>query len=260
MLLVIDIGNTNIVFGIYDQDRLLHTWRISSQTDKSADEYGLMIRQLLNVHGLDYSNIENIVMASVVPKLTHTIPAMCSRYIGKEVMIVGAGTKTGINIKCDNPREVGADRIVNCIAAHEILNKTAIVVDMGTAISFDIISKDASYLGGAISPGIGIAAEALFMKTSKLPKVELNLPKKAIGKNTIGAMQTGIVYGYIGLIDGVIEKLLEEIKEDRKDVKIIATGGFSSLILKNSKYIEEVYPELTLYGLKLIYEKNRDER
>ncbi|MDO5717484.1 MAG: type III pantothenate kinase [Tissierellia bacterium] len=255
MLLVIDIGNTNIVFGIYKGDELVHNWRISSNNQSSSDEYGLILRQLLNVNGINFEDINDIIMASVVPKLTHTIPTMCERYIGLKPLIVGAGIKTGINIKYDNPKEVGADRIVNSVAGFDLFGGPLIIADVGTAISFDVINEKGDYLGGAIAPGIGIASDALFMRTSKLPKVELMEPENAIGKTTIQSMQSGIVFGYIGLIDGIIERLKKEIPGG--EAEVIGTGGFSRLISQKSKYISRTDPLLTLYGLKLIYEKNK---
>lgn len=260
MLLVIDIGNTNIVFGIYDGDELTHSWRISSSTEKASDEYGLILRQLLNVNELEYEDISDVVIASVVPKLTHTIPTVCERYLGITPMIVGVGTKTGINIKYDNPKEVGADRIVNSVAGFEHYGGPLVIVDIGTAISFDVINKKGDYLGGAIAPGIGISSDALFMRTSKLPKVELTDPSRVIGRTTIQSMQSGIIYGYIGLIDGLIERIAGELECDINELKVIGTGGFSRLIHQQSKYIKELDPLLTIKGLKLIYEKNREDR
>lgn len=257
MLLVIDIGNTNIVFGVYDGDELTHYWRISSDTDRASDEYGLILRQLLNVNDLEYGDIDDVIIASVVPKLTHTIPTMCERYLNITPLIVGTGTKTGINIRYDNPKEVGADRIVNSVAGYEHYGGPLIIVDIGTAISFDVLNEKGDYLGGAIAPGIGIASDALFMRTSKLPKVELTDPTRVIGRTTIQSMQSGIIFGYIGLIDGMIERILEEMGTTEENTKVLGTGGFSRLIIQQSKYINELDIMLTLKGLKIIYEKNR---
>lgn len=256
MLLGIDIGNTNIVIGVFEGDELIHNWRIASDLQRSSDEYGLIFRQLLEIHGLGYEDVDDVIISSVVPKLTHTIPAVCSRYIGKEPMMVGVGTRTGINIRYDNPKEVGGDRIVNSVAAYELYGGPIVVVDMGTAISFDVIDEKGHYQGGAIAPGIGIASEALFTRTSKLPKVDLIDPVVAIGRTTVESMQSGIVYGYIALIDGILEKIAEEMEIPIDQLNVVSTGGYTRLIAQNSKYIVEIDPELTLKGLKIIYDKN----
>lgn len=256
MLLGIDIGNTNIVIGVFEGDELIHNWRIASDLQRSSDEYGLIFRQLLEVHGFGYEDVDDVIISSVVPKLTHTIPAVCSRYIGKEPMMVGVGTRTGINIRYDNPKEVGGDRIVNSVAAYELYGGPIVVVDMGTAISFDVIDEKGHYQGGAIAPGIGIASEALFTRTSKLPKVDLIDPVVAIGRTTVQSMQSGIVYGYIALIDGILEKIAEEMEIPIDQLNVVSTGGYTRLIAQNSKYIVEIDPELTLKGLKIIYDKN----
>lgn len=256
MLLGIDIGNTNIVIGVFEGDELIHNWRIASDLQRSSDEYGLIFRQLLEIHGLGYEDVDDVIISSVVPKLTHTIPAVCSRYIGKEPMMVGVGTRTGINIRYDNPKEVGGDRIVNSVAAYELYGGPIVVVDMGTAISFDVIDEKGHYQGGAIAPGIGIASEALFTRTSKLPKVDLIDPVVAIGRTTVQSMQSGIVYGYIALIDGILEKIAEEMEIPIDQLNVVSTGGYTRLIAQNSKYIVEIDPELTLKGLKIIYDKN----
>ncbi len=229
MLLGIDIGNTNIVIGVFEGDELIHNWRIASDLQRSSDEYGLIFRQLLEIHGLGYEDVDDVIISSVVPKLTHTIPAVCSRYIGKEPMMVGVGTRTGINIRYDNPKEVGGDRIVNSVAAYELYGGPIVVVDMGTAISFDVIDEKGHYQGGAIAPGIGIASEALFTRTSKLPKVDLIDPVVAIGRTTVQSMQSGIVYGYIALIDGILEKIAEEMEIPIDQLNVVSTGGYTRL-------------------------------
>ena len=254
MLLVIDVGNTNIVLGAYEGDDLLYDWRIATSKDRTSDEYGMLVEQILNHNGIKIEELNHVIISSVVPSLMHTLSAMCIKYLQIEPLIVGPGVKTGMNIKYDNPREVGADRIVNAVAGYEKYGGPLIIVDIGTAITFCAISREGDYLGGAIVPGISISAEALFLRTAKLPKVEIAKPDHVIAKNTVNSIQAGIVYGYIGLVDRLIEKMIEELGEE--DVKVIATGGFSSLIAAESKYIEEIDKLLTLEGLKKIFERN----
>lgn len=260
MLLLIDVGNTNIVMGIYEGDEFKFSWRLGTKVARTSDEYGLQVDSILRHYGVDIEDITDVVLASVVPSIQHTLKTMCARYLGKEPMVIGEGTKTGMKIKYDNPKEVGADRIVNAVAAYERYGGPCIIIDIGTAISFDVVSKDGEYLGGAISPGIGISSEALFSRTSKLPKVELEEPKTVIGKNTVEAIQSGVVYGFIGLVDNVIENILAEMKLDKSEVKIIATGGYAKLIASKSKYIEDYDYDITLQGMKMIYEKTIKER
>ena len=256
MLLVIDVGNTNIVFGVYKGDTLIHDWRISSNKERSSDEYGLLFYQILAHRKIRPYDIEAVIISSVVPNLMHTLPNMVYKYFNKEPIVVEAGIKTGLNIKYDNPKEVGADRIVNAVAALHNYGGPCIIIDIGTAITFCVVTEDKNYLGGLILPGIGISAEALFMRTSKLPKIEIIEPNEIIGKTTVSAMQSGLYYGFSTMIDGIIGKILEELKKDAKDVNIIATGGFSGLILGESKYDIIVDRYLTLDGLRFIYEMN----
>lgn len=256
MLFVIDIGNTNIVLGLFDKDELSHSWRYSSDVNKTSDEYGLMLKNIMHYNQIRPDQVKGAIISSVVPKLSHTIPKMIKNYFDIDPIEVGVGTKTGINIKYDNPHEVGSDRIVNSVAAHELYGGPAIVVDMGTAISFDVVDEKGSYLGGAISPGIQSASDSLFTKASRLAKVELEVPDRVIGKTTNESLQSGIVLGYISLIDGLIERISSELGKEIEDMNIIATGGFTRLILKNSKHIKYIDNELTLKGLKIIYEKN----
>lgn len=256
MLMVIDIGNTNIVFGLFNGEELVYNWRISSDKEKTSDEYGLIVRQLLHANGLEFSDIKDVIIASVVPNLMHTVPNMCLRYMNIEALVVGVGTKTGMRIKYDNPKEVGADRIVNAVAGYRIYGGPLIIVDIGTAISFDVVDSQGDYLGGAIAPGIGIASESLFMKTSKLPKVELTTPSRVIGRSTIESIQSGVVLGYIGLIDRVNREIARELNLPIEEITIIGTGGYSKLIASKSETIQKIDKMITLYGLKMIYEMN----
>lgn len=256
MLLVIDVGNTNIVLGIFKGEKLIFDWRISTDKNKTVDEYGLMLRQMLGSADIDPKDIKDIIISSVVPNINDIFPEIANKYFDLEPIIIGPGVKTGMNILYDNPKEVGADRIVNSVAAFEKYGGPLIVVDLGTAITFDAINIHGDYLGGAICPGIKISADALFQRASKLPKVEIVPKEKVIGKNTVASMQGGIFFGYLGLIDAIIEKMIEELRTGDEKVKVIATGGFSKLFVEGSKYIEEIDPMLTLDGLRLIYERN----
>lgn len=257
MLLVIDVGNTNIVFGIYKDDELLYDWRISTSKDRTSDEYGLIFNQIFQFNGINPKDIKNVIISSVVPPLMHTLPTMSMRYLGIDPMVVGIDLDTGINIKYDNPNEVGADRIVNAVAGFEKYGGPLIIVDVGTAITFCAISKEGDYLGGIIYPGIKISSEALFMRTAKLPKVEILKPDRVIGKNTASSIQSGLVYGYIGMIDYIINKMIEEMETTKEEITVVGTGGFSTLIASESSYICEIDRLLTLEGLKMIYERNR---
>ena len=257
MLLVVDVGNTNIVFGVYEGDKLIYDWRIATDKNKTSDEYGLLFEQIFKYHGLCPKDVEDVIMSSVVPTLMHTFSAMSIKYFEREPIVVGPGVKTGMNIKYDNPKEVGADRIVNAVAAYEKYGGPLIIVDFGTAITFCAVSRDGDYLGGAIAPGIKISSEALFTRTAKLPKVELVKPDKVISKNTVSSIQSGLVYGYIGLVDYIIEKMMEELKEYGEVKTVVGTGGFSSLIASESKYINKIDKLLTFDGLRIIYERNK---
>ena len=257
MLLVIDVGNTHIVFGGFEGKKLIYDWRISSDKEKTSDEYGLLFDQIFKYNGIDRSEVSDIIISSVVPTLMHTLPAMSQRYFNIDPVVIGPGVKTGMNIKYDNPKEVGADRIVNAVAAYERYGGPVIIVDFGTANTFCFGNKEGEYLGGVIAPGIKISSEALFLRTAKLPKVEILKPERVIGKNTVESIQSGLVYGYIGMVDSIIERMIEEMKLKREEVKIISTGGFSTIIGNESKYIQYSDKFLTLEGLRIIYERNK---
>ncbi len=253
MLLAIDIGNTNVVMGVFLGDKLKGTWRIATDVHKTADEYAVLLLNLLSHEMPGKIAIDDAIMCSVVPPLVATFEDLCQRYFKVSPIMVEPGVKTGIKISMENPREVGADRIVNSVAAHQLYGSPIIVIDFGTATTFDVVSKDGEYVGGVIAPGIGIAAEALFQRASKLPRIELIAPKKAIGRSTISAMQSGLVFGYIGLVEGPVSRTRLAMGGT---VKVIATGGLSGLFAQNTKVIEDVNPDLTLIGLRLIYEMN----
>jgi len=254
MILVMDVGNTNIVIGIYDGKNLLYHWRMSTDRDKTSDEFGMFIMNLFNYVKLDVSMIEGVIIASVVPPIMYSVEHAIRKYFKLEPIIVGPGIKTGINIKYENPREVGADRIVNAVAGYEIYGGPLIIVDFGTATTYCAISSKGDYIGGVISPGIKISAEALFQKAAKLPRIELAKPETTIGRNTVVSMQSGIVYGYIGQVDYIVRRMKREMKED--NIKVIATGGLARLIASESETIEEINGLLTLEGLRMIYQRN----
>ncbi|HYE82255.1 MAG TPA: type III pantothenate kinase [Clostridia bacterium] len=256
MVLVIDVGNTNIVLGIYEGRKLLNFWRVKTDEGKTSDEYGMIISQLFTLQNFKFSDIEAVTISSVVPPIMYTLEHMTRKYIGKEPLIVGPGIKTGINIKYDNPKEVGADRIVNAVAAYELYGGPLIIVDFGTATTYCAVSKNGEYLGGAISPGVRISVDALFEKTAKLPRVELVKPGTVICKNTINSIQSGVIYGYVGQVDYIVKRMKKELGET--NAKVIATGGLSKLIASESETIDEVNGLLTLEGLRIIYERNRE--
>lgn len=254
MILVVDVGNSNIVLGIYKHRELLHHFRISTSRQSTVDEYGILIHSFFQMSGISTSEIEGIIISSVVPPLVNVLEEMCIKYVGKKPLVVGPGIKTGLNLRYENPREVGADRIVNAVAAIDQFNCPLVVVDFGTATTFDCIDGEGNYLGGAIVPGIGISTEALYQRASKLPRIELEKPKKVIGRNTVHAMQAGIIFGYAGQVDGIVERIKEEMQATPK---VIATGGLAELIASETKTIEVVSPMLTLEGLRIIYERNK---
>lgn len=257
MILVIDVGNTNTVLGLYEEKVLLDYWRIKTDANKTSDEFGMMVYQLFNYSSYNTENVSSIVVSSVVPTLMYTLQHMVRKYFKQEALVVGPGIKTGINIRYDNPREVGADRIVNAIAAYELYGGPLVIVDFGTAITFCAISESGEYIGGAIAPGIQISMDALFQKTAKLPRIELIKPQTVIGKNTINSMQSGIIFGFVGQVDYIVKRMKKEINND--NIKVIATGGLARLIATESETIDIVNGLLTLEGLRIIYERNKSE-
>jgi len=254
LLVLLDVGNTNTVVGVYRGDELVESFRLSTDRERTADEVGAFLLPLFARAGIDPEAAEAVVISSVVPPLHLTLDQMARRYFGKKPLFVEPGIKTGMPIRYDNPAEVGADRIVNAVAARERFGAPVVVVDFGTATTFDVVNAAGEYAGGIICPGILISAEALFAQASRLYRVDVRKPPELVGKNTANAMQAGIYYGYIGLVDGILERLTAELPGLRT---VVATGGQAPLIAAGSKFIREVDPLLTLAGLKLIYEKNR---
>ena len=254
MLLVIDVGNTNTVLGIYDGESLLDNWRIWTERDRTSDEYGILIRSLFTSRSIPLDKIEAISISCVVPPMLNMLLELCEKYFSLKPLVVEFGVNTEMPILLDNPYEVGADRIVNAVAAYHKHRRSLIVVDFGTATTFDYISPRGEYMGGAISPGLGISAEALFIRASKLPRVELKTPQTVVGKNTVQSMQAGIIFGYVGLTDEIVGRMKREVGTGPR---VIATGGLASLIASESKTVDEVDEFLTLEGLRLIYEMNK---
>jgi type III pantothenate kinase len=254
VLLAIDVGNTNTVLGVFQETALLDHWRMETSHARTGDEYGILVRQMFAAGGIDWKGISAVVISSVVPPLGRTLEEMSHRYFGCEPLFVGPGVKTGIPILYENPREVGADRVVNAVAAYDRWKCGLVVVDFGTATTFDAISARGEYLGGAICPGVGISMEALFRSASKLPRVEFSRPPHVIGRNTITSIQAGLTYGYVGLVDGICTRMADELGGAPK---VVATGGLATLIAGISKTISEVDEHLTLMGLRLIHERNR---
>ncbi len=258
MLLVFDVGNTNIVLGVYHGKELLDYWRIATDKDKTSDEYSIVIHQFFQYNGLNIKDVKDVIISSVVPNIMYSLEHASRKLFKRDPLIVGSGIKTGMNIKYDDPKQVGADRIVNAIAAYEKYGGPLIIVDLGTATTFCAVSESGEYLGGAISPGIKISSEALFEKAAKLPRVELVKPKKVICKNTINSMQAGIIYGYVGLVEYIVKNMKKEIKSD--SCKVVATGGLSTLIASETNSIDIVDKFLSLEGLNMIYERNKEDR
>jgi type III pantothenate kinase len=255
MILTIDIGNTNITFGVYDHHPdLKYHWRIKTDHGRLADEYGIIMLGLMRHEGLDFTQIKGVALASVVPPLTAVFVEMVERFVKQTPLVVEAGIKTGIQIRYDSPRDVGADRIVDAVAALKLYGGPACIVDFGTATTFDAVSANSEYLGGAIAPGIGIAADALFSRTSKLPQVDLVRPPKAVGTNTVHAIQSGLIFGYVGIVEAMVARFRVELGPD---MRVIGTGGLAGTIAAETDVIEVVNPWLTLEGLRMIWEMNQ---
>jgi type III pantothenate kinase len=254
MLLAIDIGNTNITFGLYEGETLGPRWRIRTIHEKMPDEYGILLDQLFRHRGHHPTQVTGVAIASVVPPLTPVFEQVCRDYLDQMPLVVDAGVRTGVRVRYDNPREVGADRVVDAAAVRALYSVPACVVDFGTATTFDAVSAEGDYLGGAIAPGIGIAAQALFERTAKLPRVELTRPPSVIGRNTPHSIQSGLLFGYVGLVEGMVARFKEELG---LGTQVIATGGLGEIIARETDVIDVVDPWLTLHGLRIVYELNR---
>jgi len=267
MLLALDVGNTNTVLGLYQlaptgpaQPELAAHWRVSTHRTQTSDEYGVLFTNLFNLHGLSTSDVHHIIVSSVVPPVESTLMQVCESYFKVKPLFVEPGIKTGMPVLVDNPAELGADRLVNAIAAYEKYGGPAIIVDFGTATTFDVVSARGEYLGGIISPGLGISADALFSRAARLGRVDIKRPPKVIGTTTVTHIQSGLYYGYIGLVDGILERMIAEMGPDPHDPaapKIVATGGLARLIAEDSRYIETIDDMLTLDGLRIVFERNR---
>ena len=258
MLLAIDVGNTNIKYGIYNNDKLIASFRVSSRLSRTADEYGSVLVNLLSTSGLSKEDIDGVIMSSVIPSLNYTICHMCEFFFGITPVMIGPGVKTGLNIKADNPKEVGADIIVNSVSAFNKYGGPIVVIDFGTATTFDVISKDFELLGVIIAPGIKTSLEGLVSNTAQLPMIELDAPKTVIGKNTKHCMQSGIIFGFAGLVDNILFKIKKELGVD--DLTVVATGGLGEIIAKEVKNIKKVDRTLTLDGLNMIYKLNNPNK
>ncbi|WP_339148314.1 MULTISPECIES: type III pantothenate kinase [unclassified Sutcliffiella] len=256
MLFVLDVGNTNTVIGVYEGEELKHHWRVETSRNKTEDEFGMIFKSLLEHVNLSFKDFEGIIISSVVPPIMFSLERMCQKYFHLKPLIVGPGIKTGLNIKYENPREVGADRIVNAVAGIHLYGSPLVIVDFGTATTYCYINEHKQYMGGAIAPGISISTEALYSRASKLPRIEIARPDDVIGKNTVSAMQAGILFGYVGQVEGIVNRMK---KQSDVTPKVIATGGLAALIGNESDVIDIVDPFLTLKGLHLIYMKNSKE-
>ncbi|QIB70285.1 type III pantothenate kinase [Aminipila butyrica] len=260
MLLAFDVGNTNIVLGVFKGGTLIQNWRLETDNNKSADEYGMVINQLFTYEGLDTREVKDVIISTVVPSVLYTLQHLSMKYFNKRAIVIGPGIKTGLIVKYDNPKQVGADRIVNAVAAYAKYGGPLVIIDFGTATTFCAVTEKAEYVGGTIAPGVKIASDALFEKTAKLPKVELEEPGHVICKNTIESMQSGLVYGHMGMVDYITKKMKEEVEAlspEHKKATVVATGGLASLIEQGIDCIDYVDKMLTLEGLQMIYEKNK---
>ena len=254
MLLALDAGNSNITIGAFEGRKLISQWRLRTVHEQTSDEWGILLRNLFSPAGLDIEKVDGIIVCSVVPPIDSTLAAMTRRYFNREAMFVGPRTDLGLAIRYDNPNEVGADRLVNGVAGFYKYGGPCVIVDFGTTINFDVISRDAEYLGGAIAVGIGIAIDALFSRTARLPLVEFRPPKDVVGTNTVASMQSGLYFGAIGMIDGILERIIEKLGPE---TKAVATGGQAQMIVSGSRYLKVVDEHLTLEGLAMIWERNR---
>lgn len=253
LLLVMDVGNTNIVLGLYKQS-LLHHWRLQTNRNATEDELGIMLKELLTHVGIQFADIEGVIISSVVPPLTFVLRRLTEKYLNQTPLVLGPGIKTGLNIKAENPREVGADRIANAVAAVERYGAPTIVVDFGTATTFCFIDEQGNYIGGAITPGVNISAEALYQRAAKLTRVEIVKPESVVGRNTTQSVQAGIYYGYVGVVDGIVTRMKAMLSQKPT---VVATGGLAKLICEDTSTIDVIDPNLTLEGLKIIYERNQ---
>ncbi|MBD7939357.1 MULTISPECIES: type III pantothenate kinase [Cytobacillus] len=255
MIFVFDVGNSNMMMGVYQRDELKYHWRIETDRHKTEDEYAMIVKSLFEHEQLTFADINGIIISSVVPPIMFALERMCEKYFHIKPLVVGPGIKTGLNIKYDNPKEVGADRIVNAVAGIHEYGGPLIIVDFGTATTYCYINEHKQYMGGAIAPGIGISTEALYSRAAKLPRIEIVRPDDIIGKNTVSAMQSGILFGYVGQVEGIVSRMKLQAKEEPL---VIGTGGLASLISKESTIIDIIDPFLTLKGLQLIYKRNMD--
>lgn len=266
MLLAFDVGNTNIVLGVFEDGEMVTNWRLETDNRKSADEYGMVIHQLFQYENLDVNEVEDVIISTVVPSILYTLQHLSQKYFDTRAIVIGPGIKTGLVVKYDNPKQVGADRIVNAVAAHAKYGGPLIVIDLGTATTFCAITAKAEYIGGTIAPGLKISSDALFEKTAKLPKVELEEPGSVICRNTINSMQSGLVYGHMGLVEFIVKKMKRELAEyckgeiSEEDIKVIATGGLATLVNSGVDCIDYVDKLLTLEGLEMIYRKNKKSK
>ena len=266
MLLAFDVGNTNIVLGVFEDGEMVTNWRLETDNRKSADEYGMVIHQLFQYENLDVNEVEDVIISTVVPSILYALQHLSQKYFDTRAIVIGPGIKTGLVVKYDNPKQVGADRIVNAVAAHAKYGGPLIVIDLGTATTFCAITAKAEYIGGTIAPGLKISSDALFEKTAKLPKVELEEPGSVICRNTINSMQSGLVYGHMGLVEFIVKKMKRELAEyckgeiSEEDIKVIATGGLATLVNSGVDCIDYVDKLLTLEGLEMIYRKNKKSK